>query len=78
MYIFRRIDPNPHIISMVPDSNQMNARSWVTLVLSILKEGILITAGTIQRLKKKLIDKKRTMILLIMQWMKSYYKKILK
>ena len=58
--------------------HRMNARSWGDLVLSILKSGLLRTAGMNQQLKINLTESNITMLLLIMQWMRSYFNKIIK
>ena len=58
--------------------HQMNARSWETFVISILKSFLLRTAVTIPQLEINLADRKIKIVFLIMQWMRSSYKEIIK
>ena len=55
----------------------MNASSWETLVLNIIKADLLKTVIRIPQLKINLTNSKRTMILLIMQNMRSSCRKII-
>ena len=61
---------------MAPDVHQMNSRSWETLVLNMLKADLLRTAGKIPYQEINLTGTKRIMILLIVQWMKSFFMKM--
>ena len=58
--------------------HQMNLRSWETLVPSIIKPGLLRNAGMTPQIEINVTDIKRTMILVIMKWMISSYRKIIK
>ena len=68
MYINQMIYTNPHVSSMALVINQMNAKYWGTLVQSILKAGLLRTAGTIPKMERNLTDSKITPLFLITQW----------
>ena len=78
MYIIRKVDRNILVSSMYPGIHQTNAGSWGTLVLIILKSGLLRTTGIIPQLEINLTGSKRTMLLLIMQWIKCSFRKIIK
>ena len=68
---------NPHVSSMTPGINNMNARSWGTFVLSTLKLGLLRTAVPIPQTEINSTDSNRTMILLTVQLVRSYCKNII-
>ena len=55
----------------------MNASSWETLVLNIIKADLLKTVIRILQLKMNLTNSKKTMILLIMQNMISSCRKMI-
>ena len=69
IYIILRMYPYKPVSSMALVIHKMNVRSWVPLVLSIINAGVLSTVGIIPRLERNVTDSKRTIILLIMQWM---------
>ena len=60
---------------MAPGIHQMNETSWETLVLSILKLGLISPAGTIRQTEINLTGSKRIMLLLTFQLMKSSCRK---
>ena len=58
--------------------NQINTRSWETLVLSTLKLGIITTVDTNTQTEISIPGRNIIMLLLIMQLMRSSSKKIIK
>ena len=70
MYIIRRINPDTLVSTMALVIHQKNAQFWEKLVLSILKVGLLRTADMTSKLEINLTDRKRTILLLIMQRMR--------
>ena len=74
IYIIQRIDPNYIVSSMDLDIHHMNVRSWETLVLSIIKSGLLRNACMKLHLRKFLLESKKTMLLFSMQLMRSSYR----
>ena len=56
--------------------NHMNARSWETLVISMLKVYLLSTVGTITYQERNLACSNKIMLLLTVQWMKYCSMKI--
>ena len=65
MQTTQRVSTNPPVSYMSMGIHQMNARSWKTLVLSMLKSDLLRTAGTIPYQEINLTESKIIMILLI-------------
>ena len=64
-YVDHTMDISKKLVSSIaPDIHQMNARSWATLVISILKAGLPSTAGMIPRLERYLTERKITIILI--------------
>ena len=73
MYNTGRVIPKSHVPYMALVINQMDPRSWETLVIRMPKLGLISTAGTIPYQEINLIYIKRIIILLIVQLMKSSY-----
>ena len=65
------------MIYMATVIHQMISRSWETFVISTLKVGPLITAGTIPQTKINLAGRQITMILLNKNFMKFSCMKII-
>ena len=63
---------------MAPVINQINTRSWETLVLSTLKLGILTTVGTNPQIEINLPGSNIIILLLTVKLMISYCKTIVK
>ena len=59
-----------------PGINQMNVRSWETLVLSEIKVGLLRTTSIISQTERNSTGSKRIMLLLTVKLMKSSCRKI--
>ena len=60
---------------MAPLIHNMNEGSWETLVLSILKPGLIKTDGVSLHLIKQLVDINRIILLFSIRWMRSYFKR---
>ena len=67
-----KVGTNPHVSSMAPDIHNMNARSWETLVLGMLKVGILRNEDMTPQTKMNLIGSKIIMLFLTLQFMKAF------
>ena len=68
MQIIRRIDKNSHVSYMAPGIHKTNARYWDTLVIIMLKLGLLRTTVTTQQTEINLTGRKITILLLTIQW----------
>ena len=70
--------PRKIVSSMNLGIHQMIVRSWETLVISIPKKGLPRIVGMIPQIKTVLTDRNKIVLLLIIQWMRSSLRRIIK